>query len=289
MNTGTGSGIAFTSGDHIIDEENYKLSDTAIVYQAELFAIFHACKWIKKHNEIDHKYAIFVDCKGALHSLKKQFSESKTVQIVWDTIEDLKGFNLTFYWIKGHKDNSGNEIADFLAKKGCTDGICIDIPICDAEIKKNIKLFKEKKWQKEWSDCVSTRTKKIVSRVTINKKFRKSLFCSDRTSLRTSVQWATGACCLNDNLFKMGKKSTPLCHFCDNDNETPEHLLLHCDRTEHARLQYYCLNEDNGIIQLNESNNWTWKEDCFNEEKLSFINFIYDNVKFDLFEVEGIS
>jgi len=55
MNTGTGSGIAFTSGDYIIDEEKYKLSDSAIVYQAELFAIFHACKWIKKHNEKDHK------------------------------------------------------------------------------------------------------------------------------------------------------------------------------------------------------------------------------------------
>jgi len=102
------------------------------------------------------------------------------------------------------------------------------------------------------------------------------------------VQWPTGTCCLNDNLFKIGKKDSPLCRFCESKNETPEHILLECDRTEHARLQYYCLNENKGIIQLNHLNNWTWSEDSFSEEKLHFIEFIYDNVKIDLFEVEGI-
>jgi len=71
-------------------------------------------------------------------------SQSRTVQVIWESIENNKDFDVTYYWIKGHNKNLGNDKADELAKKGTTEPNIIDLPLTKSAIDEKIKNFKEK-------------------------------------------------------------------------------------------------------------------------------------------------
>jgi len=141
---GSGTGVAIYENKELIHTESHRLNNEAIVYQAELFGIFRANNWIHNTNNISKKYAVFVDNISALKVMNANVSNSKTVQVIWDSNENVKNFDVTYYWIKGHNKNFGNDKADELAKKGTTEPNIIDLPLTKSAIDEKIKSFKEK-------------------------------------------------------------------------------------------------------------------------------------------------
>jgi len=274
--------MAIYENHEIIHTESHKLNNEAIVYQAELFGIFRANCWIENLNNPVKKFAVFVDNISSLKILQQKISSSKTVQVIWDSTAKANKFDVTYYWIKGHNNNEGNEKADELAKEGTTKTDVIDLPFTKSAIEEKIKNFKETKWQKEWNECLTNkRCKTFINRMKINKAYRKNLLRQSKYYIKKSVEWGTGSCKLNHNLFKMQLTDNPTCRFCNESEETSEHILLKCIRTENFRINYCNLMQDKSIIIMNNMD-WKWNKSEVTMEKCEYIDFIYNEIKHDL-------
>ncbi len=80
---------------------------------AELTAILEALSSIKNK---DLPVRLFTDSKYAYGVLLQGWKVKANVELVWKTQRVIQKFSdLKFYWVKGHADNPGNELADKLA------------------------------------------------------------------------------------------------------------------------------------------------------------------------------
>jgi len=224
-----------------------------------------------------------VDNISALKILKQSISASRTVQTIWDSTAKAIKFDVTYYWIKGHNKYEGNEKADELAKIGTQkEDMEIDLPLTKSAIDEKIKEFKEKRWQKEWDECLSNkRSKSFINRVKINKNYRKTLMRQSKYYIKKTVEWGSGSCKLNHNLYKMHLADSPNCRFCKEYDETSDHLLLNCIRTENLRITHSNLMQEKSTIKMS-GNRWIWSKNEIDFNKCEFINFIYNEVKEDI-------
>ena len=100
-----------------IHVETKRLNITCTVYQAELYGIITAVKWIQRHRQKSLSYAINVDSKTALQAIaNKRTTHPLVVDIRKKTIILSNSTSLTFHWVKGHAGLRGNERADYLAR-----------------------------------------------------------------------------------------------------------------------------------------------------------------------------
>jgi len=137
-------------------------------------------------------------------------------------------------------------------------------------------------WQKEWNDCLTNiRSKTFVNRMTINKCYRKKLLHQSKYYIKNTVEWGSGSCKLNHNLYKMQLTNEPTCRFCNEYDETSEHILLSCIRTENLRINYSNIMQENSIIKMLR-NNWIWSKTEANFEKCEYINFIHNEIRLDI-------
>ena len=106
--------------------------------RAEMHAILHALQKIVKkcsiHLNSDNEYCIKV--------LKGNYPKKANVDL-WDRIDrevnrvTNLGCSLSFYWVKGHSNNLGNDLVDELAKKRMREanlkpsGICLECKLKD--------------------------------------------------------------------------------------------------------------------------------------------------------------
>jgi ribonuclease HI len=111
-------GAAVYSSDYNI-RSNYRLSDNASVYTAEMTAIREALLFIKEHHITTT--AILSDSLSVLQSLEAEKSNTRPNLLlnIQQLITDIynAGGKINFMWIPGHADITGNEIADKLAKQ----------------------------------------------------------------------------------------------------------------------------------------------------------------------------
>ena len=93
-------------------------------------------------------------------------------------------------WVKGHADNTGNELADYLAKEGGdlrVAGVSPQVPVALAEVKRRIREYWLKAWQKEWRDCKGCKHTKnfipVVGKFTSVNQLTLSLKAGDLSRL----------------------------------------------------------------------------------------------------------
>lgn len=80
---------------------------------AELTAILEALSSIKNKNL---PVRLFTDSKYAKGVLLQGWKAKANVELIWKIRKKIQEFpDLKFFWIKGHADNPGNELADKLA------------------------------------------------------------------------------------------------------------------------------------------------------------------------------
>ena len=80
----------------------------------------------------------------------------------------------------------------------------------------------------------------------LNLKWYKDTRKLKRNDLRMVTGFITGHCRLRGHLKKLGIEENGMCRFCDEEEETPIHLLTDCGAMLHKRKEcfnIYCLTD----------------------------------------------
>ncbi|KAJ8958867.1 hypothetical protein NQ318_019634 [Aromia moschata] len=95
------------------------LGNYATVFQAEITAISACAQEMTRRSYTNKRIQIISDSQAALKDLGAVEIHSQVVKDWMDSLTKLAEHNsITLKWMRGHQGHVGNEIADFLAKKG---------------------------------------------------------------------------------------------------------------------------------------------------------------------------
>ena len=236
----TGHGWLVTKGDQIVAEESGHLG-TATITQAELTAIQSALRWLLQNPKPPRKQVLLLsDSRAALQSLFSHRSKNKLALETSSLITECqRHFALELKWVKAHDDNTGNEVADYLAKKGASEISSLvspALPLAQSEVKNRIKIHHTKIWQARWRDTKGCEAaKSILPTVSEGVRHRKVRLLG-RNSLNTLIQGVTGHGMFAGHLSKW-RDIRPECSLCGEDAETASHLFHHCPALQQDRMQ----------------------------------------------------
>ena len=127
----------------------------------------HICTHIHTHTHTHVK--VFTDSKITIFSLKNAKNRKHLIEEIRRKANDLEkeNWHIDFTWIKAHAGNSGNELADKLAKEAIKNSeICYNkIPISEIARQEAEKTIA--KWQIQWDARTKGRaTKEYFPNVT---------------------------------------------------------------------------------------------------------------------------
>ena len=240
----SGFGWCITRGDYVDHSEVFKLDGHNSVFQCEMLAIQKAVKFLME-NEIFTQVSLFSDSQASLHALNKRQGECtvtvNTIDIIYEFIN--LGGKISFYWIRGHDDSTGNEYADFLAKSG-TELECDPYPLpfpiscVKEEVKNYFWTLAENRYLR---NPIGRQTKNFIPTVP-NTDFVKVLnFSRGQCSLIT--QWVLGHNNLRYHYSLMGKSDTSICRLCGEGREEVLHLMWYCPALSYLRHMFFLLDE----------------------------------------------
>ena len=171
-----GYGWCVCDGDHILAENSIPGKEIN-VYQAEVLGIKEALSWIKKSTLANRVFKIWTDSRGAVASLGKCTTRD---YLTWETkclLSELKEYHeIEVIWTKGHNNNTGNEVADMLAKEGArmAGDMSYAAPFmttCQGQVKSEIRKIFLGKWQRRWEQLDQHAVSKLfVPKVGPNKR-----------------------------------------------------------------------------------------------------------------------
>ena len=236
----TGSGVIFgLTGE---EKHNERLPDRT-VFQAEIRAVQLACEHIMAKGIKGNKITVHIDSQAALRALEATHMKSK---LVGNTVLLLNAIgidnDLTLRWIKAHnKENetpTGNDIVDLVAKAGATSRNWTSAKIHQprSEILKYIRYRTREQWAKEWEtrpDC--RQTKAFVEKP--NPKIWKDVKTQDRDTISRVIRFVSGHGYMNRHRtvlkYDIEKEQADeheesLCRLCEENEETPIHLITTC-------------------------------------------------------------
>ena len=227
----TGSGIHPVQGKIAIYNGNFYLGDTTTVFQAEVTAIRISAEQLQNKGLENQTITFFSDSQASLAALDKLTVQSDTVEKCINALNYLGRKNtIHLHWIKAHCNIHGNEIADFLAKRGTTMGYGTAGEILTPKVRQRneINNFFNRKWSKSWESYKLARQTKIFFPTPDAKKSSK-LLQLDRSSLGLMVQFLTG----HNRLKRHANIQTNVtdlysCRFCLEDEESSYHVIAEC-------------------------------------------------------------
>lgn len=120
---------------------------------AEALAIFEAAKYFTQ-SVYDDYCIVLSDSLNAITSLKNIVDPSDVARNIQDSCHIVRstGKHLSFMWIPGHSNISGNEKADEVARLSYSSPKTITIPgFSYTNTNKFIKNHTTKVWQRYWS------------------------------------------------------------------------------------------------------------------------------------------
>lgn len=99
---------------------SFRLPNISTVFQAEVMAVKNSINWLLEPSSprFQH-YKIHIDSQATLRALNKRHITSKLVLETVNSLNELAALGtVSLVWIRAHKGNTGNELADDLAKVG---------------------------------------------------------------------------------------------------------------------------------------------------------------------------
>ena len=120
INNESGYGWAITRGDCVIAEDSVYQGD-ATVFWNELTAIMEVLLWLQDNIEYlkTKTVVIYSDSQSAIQAIFAEYIGSKIVAETAKIYQQLSDeIDIGIRWCKGHANLTGNEFADYLAKKG---------------------------------------------------------------------------------------------------------------------------------------------------------------------------
>lgn len=230
MSEDSGAGWAAVHEDMVLAEESVYLGKTTSVFQAEVVAIERSVRWAIDNLDPGTKVLIRSDSQAAIQALKHRNTSSKVVLSCKKVLTEAKeNLRIAIRWIKGHAENTGNELADLLARNGsCLTVASVppEIPVPLSTVYMNIRDHFQAKWQTRWDAHAECRQTKIFFRKVKRGKINK-LSKLGRPALNLLVQVCTGHALVNHHISQWTDSEEP-CEMCLEDDETTSHLYLEC-------------------------------------------------------------
>ncbi len=212
------------------------------MYQAEILAIQDCLSWIALNFEKERAIIIYCDSLSVVKSLNGTVAKGKLVQ---DTLSQMMGIHtlshLEVRWIKGHNNNTGNEYADMLAKKGMVEARRLSytlpfMPITSSEVKTRIHNTHVQIWNDSWMTNPSCQITKCFL-PTVREDRRIATYSVEELQILTGVITGHG-------LFKRHLKNwieidlnNQLCSLCEEEFEDSWHIWNNCRSLESIRIE----------------------------------------------------
>lgn len=259
---GVGAGFTVFENTPInpIHSESWNIGDQQIVYNGELDAITRATKYASSIATRGDHFDIYTDNQAGIHRLAKisdDPGQSNQIQCIEASNSIVsQGATITIAWVPGHKDVSGNELADELAKeatKQAPESSNTSFALLGLKIK-------ELRAQ-EWARVVQEHTDKLKKARynshsysnTYPWRFSKKLILPPgvpRQIASSFYQLKLGHGFFKHYLHRIKRADNDLCRCNSSQSETAKHLLTQCKDT---KAQLRVLQESLGTKNLNLS------------------------------------
>ena len=232
------TGLGAYLPDKIKITEN--LPDYCTVFQAEVIAIQKAAAALNSVNTYNKIIHIRSDSAASIKALHKRNSNSATIKNCNKELNMLAINNtVTVEWVKAHIGIKGNEIADSLAKEGCsgTPNNC-NTPIPNSMIKRKSILRADMNTYKLFQEQGGKHTKDLINETKQVKRVIKIFgnLNNQRKKFRTLTHLLTNNGPYNKLLHKIGKADTTKCTICEEEDETAKHIIMRCPAIATLRL-----------------------------------------------------
>ncbi|XP_029053881.2 uncharacterized protein LOC114881305 [Osmia bicornis bicornis] len=226
--SGTGAGVA---GESPRVEMTHKLGHHVTVFQAEVFAIWACAKYnLERAHSGKHIYTCS-DSLAALRALHKVEVGSKLVRDCALTLRQLSLNNrVKLLCVPGHAGIPGNEGANEMARLGAISSQpCHEYPmgVSTYVLKGLAKNWLNQEFTRLWHNANGMRHTRALLEGP-SQELGGTLTHLDRAQLRMLVSLVTGHWYTRKHLARMGLIEESTCPRCEEEDETPLHVLLRC-------------------------------------------------------------
>ena len=235
------SGAGYTIwGETHLENAQLALGEHTSVFQAEIIAISEAANYLISANATDKIICFYIDSQSAIKALDNYQTKNALVLEGKHRLNTLCLRNkVSLNWVPGHEGHMGNEVADRLAKAGANLPIAGPEPIIavNQSFTKNLfRTWSQTAQQERWENRKDCRQTKLFFR-TINSSFSRTVIGMKKDDLRLLTQIITGHADLNRHNHLMGLADSPICPACEEEEETPLHMLTECPAYAVNRLE----------------------------------------------------
>jgi ribonuclease HI len=220
------------------------------VYEGEGAGILLGVKLISNERNV-RSANIYIDNRAAI--MATQLTKPSPGHYIFDALHESiaavrkkhRGIKIKVKWVPGHRDVEGNEQADEEAKRAVTGGsndkrrlpktLRTTLPHSKSAIiwTHNDKL--KRAAQKGWEASKRYNRMRRTDPSTPSHKHIDLITKLPRKLASILTQLRTGHAPLAKHLFRLGKVNSPICPACLQNDETVQHLLLHCPAHQTAR------------------------------------------------------
>ncbi|XP_040567952.1 uncharacterized protein [Lepeophtheirus salmonis] len=204
----TGTGWAITPGDTSLHQSNESLNKEATVLQAEVFAIARSVEALTRMEKPSGDVIIRSDSQSTIAAILNPFTKN---------------------WCKGHCDITGNEFADYLAKRGVKSQNTKLVGVSPSYIKKKINGFFYVAWCKRYRRDQSVKHTHLMLAMPQDKSLKY-----ERGNMKLIVQVYTGHGPFLAHLSKW-KSTSATCNVCMEELQTADHLINRCPSLSYTK------------------------------------------------------
>uniref|UniRef100_A0A1I8HJZ7 non-specific serine/threonine protein kinase n=1 Tax=Macrostomum lignano TaxID=282301 RepID=A0A1I8HJZ7_9PLAT len=237
----SGFGVCILINGRVIATHAQHTGRLSSVFQNEVLAISSCAAELHRKDFKDRRIFFHSDSQAALQALCHTTTNSRTVRDCIGQLNKLARRNtVRLTWIPGHAGFKGNELADSLAKAGCSGSPLGPVPLAPIPatvINRQINDWADILHLRRW-DGISNCRQSRAAVPNPSLKLRRILLNQNRKDIRALTMTFTGHGCFARHCFLRCVRRSELCPFCSLENEDAMHFVCYCPAFNRDRLNH---------------------------------------------------